>query len=235
MPDPEPSLRRYRFVRPIVIGLVCVVGLGILWMQLGVEIFWLGFLSIVAGTAVSVVRKATAPSLSEDSEDMSTRHERVLSPIPIEAAKARVRLVLQFLGGLLYLAFVSVLLTGLTGAPFLIVFGAVTSGIIFTGAMILVWAASWALRDDTRRYQFSISTLLFLMTILAVYLGAIRMLADLSGDRLGLGDNPFLEAAVICSIMSGVSLLFLVYFMESLVWLATWFVRRSWVQRWLRR
>lgn len=231
MSKSEPSVQRSRFFHPIVNGLFWMVLLGFWWMQLGVWGICLGVVFIVLGAAASRIRRATAPSPSEDNKAGRTRHERVLSPVPAEAAKARVRLILQFVGGILYLAFASLLLTGLTRAPFLIVFGAVTSGVTFTGAMILVWATSGALQTQSRRNQFSISTLLLLTTILAVYLGAIRLLVDLSGERLGAGGNTFLAAAVICLIMTGVSLPFL----ASLVWLAAWFVRCPQVQRRLRK
>jgi hypothetical protein len=109
------------------------------------------------------------------------------------------------------------------------------TGIIFTGTIVLVWATSWAIRKDARRNQFSIVTLLFLTLIAAIYLGAIRWLADLAGDGLQAGDATFLAAAAICLVLTALSAPFLLLIMESLVWFAAWLVRRPWVQGWLRR
>ena len=235
MPEAESSVPRSRLFLSVLSGLFFIAAFCILWTQFGEHV---AFAWMQIGVAIWVVRmvisrRRSAPN--EDNQDVTPRHERVLSPVPAEAAKARVKLVWQFVGGLLYLGVVSLLLTGLTEGHFLIVFAAVTSGVVFTGTMLLVWATSWALRADTRRNQFSISTLLLLTTILAVYLGVIRLLADLSGERFGAGGNKFLAVAVICLVMTGVSLPVLAFFLESLVWLAAWLVRWPWVQKWIRR
>ena len=157
-----------------------------------------------------------------------------LAPIPRDPSAERSRLVRQFVGGVFYLAVISMVLAESTDSNFFVVFGAVTTGVIFTGTIILVWAASCAIRVDAHRSQFSILTLLVLTLLAAIYLSAIRLFADLAGERLGAGDSNFLVAAVICLILTGVSLPFLLLFMDSLVWLAVWLVRRPWVQRCLK-
>lgn len=144
------------------------------------------------------------------------------------------RLIRQFVGGLLYLACISMPLAGLIQCNFFLVLGAVTTGVVFTGTIVLVWAASCASRTDAHRSQFSILTLLVLTLLAAIYLGTVRYLADLIDIRVGTGQPTFLIAAVICLILTGISLPFLLLFMDSLVWIAVWLVRRPWVQRCLR-
>ncbi len=223
-------------VRCLSFGLLFVALFAFFWWQFGAGPASFMTMLYLLGFAASVIQKRIScrHPLDQTARDEHVRHERVLSPVPTEAAKARAKLVWQFLGGLLYLAFISLLLTEFANGHFWIVFSAVTLGVVFTGVLLLIWATSWALRDNTRPNQFSISTLLLLTTVLAVYLGVTRLLADLSGEQLGAGDNTFLAAAVICLILTGISLPFLAFFMESLVWLAAWLVRRPWIQRWLR-
>ncbi|MHB8900187.1 MAG: hypothetical protein ACYC6Y_15670 [Thermoguttaceae bacterium] len=176
----------------------------------------------------------TVMSASESPSPKFRLAEPVLKGIWCLAMEERARLVRQFVGGLLYLAFISMLLAGLIQCNFFLVLGAVTTGVVLTGTIILVWAASCAIRTDAHRSQFSILTLMFLTLLTAIYLSAIRLFTDLAGERLGTGDSIFPGAAVICLILTGISLPFLLLFMDSLVWLAVWLVRRPWVQRCLR-
>ncbi len=230
MPESNP---RSRFVRPILTGWFCIGVFGALWWQFGAWAILPGLALIVLATAIWGIRKVAPRWQSgEGSVDMSNLHERIISPVPFEAAIGRERLYSELFGGILLLAFISSTLTELTGAPFLIVFAAVTSGVVFTGAMILAWAIS---RANTRRKQFSIATLLILLTLSAVYLGVIRLLVDLSGEQLGGNEHPFLAVAVTCVVLAGFSLPFLLIFMVRLIWLAAWLVRRPWVQEWIRR
>ncbi len=150
------------------------------------------------------------------------------------SSQERARLVRQFVGGILSLAFISLFLAGLIQCNFFLVLGAVTTGVIFTGTIVLVWAASCASRTNAHRSQFSILTLLVLTLLAAIYLGTVRLFADLFGASMGASQPDFLIAAMICLFMTGFSLPILLLFMDSLVWLAVWLVRRPWVQRCLR-
>ncbi len=231
MSEPEPSVPRSRFLRRILTGWFYVAVFGALWWQWGawVILFALGW--IVIATAIWLASKLLPRRRpNADQVDLSNLHERVFLPAPVEAAVARSRLGADLFAGSLWLVFISSLLAGFTGAPFLIVLVAVTLSAICTAAMILVWAISRA----KRRNQFSIATLLILITLSAVYLGVIRLLVILSGEPLGAADAPFLTVAVACFVMVGFSLPLLLVLMVRLVWLAAWLVRRPGVRRWLR-
>lgn len=151
------------------------------------------------------------------------------------SAKQRLRLLWQFVQGVLYLAFASALITTFIDGSFLLVFAAVITGAVFTGAMTVAWAGSWATRSELRTKQFTIRTLLFLTLIAAAYLGAVRWIAELAGGRVGNESQTFLASGVMCLVLTGISLPFLLIFMDSLVWFAVWLVRRPWVRAWLRR
>ena len=232
-----PSKKRFRRVGSILTALGYLALLGIVWSQVGPQ----GPLTIIGVAAlVAIVRLIQKTALSTRLSPCNVspiegeRRESKFAPVPADPSREQARLARQFVGGLLYLAFISLFLAAATETNFFLVFGAVTAGVVFTAAIILVWAASRASRADGRPRQFSILTLLFLTRLAAIYLGTIRWFADLAGERLGAGEQTFLAAAVICLILTGFSLPFLLFFMESLVWLAAWLVRRPWVQRRLR-
>ena len=218
------------------------------FLLLGNALFWVAFISQsvlphnngwgMASFAVAMIlaavlswfgRTNASPPKEEPPEP---RHEGVVSSDPEEAAEARGKLLSQFLVTLFLVAMVTLLLAGLTGVNYVLVLAAVLSGLFFTGAMVLVWALSHAVSG---KRQFSISSMLLLMAILAAYLGVIRFLADRSGLGLVGGDNPFLVTAVICLLLTFFSLPLLAHFLESFVWMAAWIVRTRVVRRWLGR
>lgn len=234
MPDSVQHNPWLRVARQIVGPTIFVVSFALLGFQSGVHwwyLLWIGCFGLVM--VVQCCRKGTARQGIEHGP-ASKRTEHARAGALDQTTKSRSRLACQFAGGMLYVAMVSTLLAEFTDGSFWIVFAAVVSGAVFTGTVILTWATLWALRQDTRKNQFSIQTLLFLMTVSAVFLGVVRLLADLSADRLGTGNASLLAVAVSCLILTVLSLPFLALIMESLVWFAAWLVRRPWVQRWLR-
>ena len=144
---------------------------------------------------------------------------------------SRLALQLRFLGGLLYLAATSALFSAATEIGFLSVFLAVICGALFSCGLALVWAIGWALRDDGRPGQFGISSLMFLTVYVALYFGVVRWLAIHSPNAAD--DLPFI--AVFCLALAGMSVPVLIFWTESLVWMAVWTVRRDCVQSWLSR
>ncbi len=231
MPEFAPPTARNRLLRRFLYAWLYIAVFGALWWQFGAGaiLFMLAWCVIaIAIRLVSRVIPRRRPRAGR--VDTGTLHERIFSPVPTEATVARKRLSEGLLGGTLWLGFISSMLAGFTGAPFLIVFLAVALSAVFTGTMILAWAISRA----RRRNQFSVATLLILMTISAVYLAVIRLLVDWSGEPFLAGTHPFLSVAVACFIMIGFSLPLLLIFMVQLVWFAAWLVRRPWVQRWLK-
>jgi cation transport ATPase len=218
MPDSAQSNPWLRVARQIVAPTIFVVSFTLLGFRSGVHwwyLLWIGCFGLVM--VVQCCRKGTARQGIEH-----------------QTTKSRSRLAWQFVGAMLYIAVVSLLFAEFTDRAFWIVFAAVVSGAIFTGTVILTWATLWALRKDTRKNQFSIQTLLFLMTISAVCLGVARLLADLVGDRLGTGGASLLSVTIFCLVLTVLSLPLLALTMESLVWFAAWLVRKPWVQRWLK-
>ena len=144
------------------------------------------------------------------------------------------RLPLQFLIGTGYLGLVCVAISSGTKTSCLVVAAEVGTAIFFTFAAILVWLTSRAVRRESRQGQFSIATMLFLTFLAAAYLSVIRVLA---GQMTVVPGNPppFIQAAILCGFLSGMSAPFLLILMDSFVWLAAWIVRRPWIQRRLRR
>ncbi len=219
MPDSAQSNPWLRVARQIVGPAIFVVAFALLGFQSGGHWWywlWIGCFGLVM--VVQCCRRGTARQGIEH-----------------QTTKSRSRLAWQFVVALLYMALVSLLFTELTGRSFWIVFAAIVSGAIFTGTVILTWATLWALRKDTRKNQFSIQTLLFLMTISAVCLGVVRLLADLVGDRLDTGGVSLLSVAIFCLVLAVLSLPLLALTMESLVWFAAWLIRRPWVRARLGR
>ena len=214
------------------IGISCLVVFRWLWLWFGAPGILVGGVgALVLGGLVHLVKsvlvfRRTVVSCSSSRNDCPEKRE----------SKKKSQLILQFVWcSVFYLAIICPILALLTDCHLLLVFLAVMTGVVFTGAVILVWATMWAIRKDTRENQFSISALLILTLLTAAYLGAIRWIADLAGEQLGTGNQTFLAAAVICVILTIVSLPFLVLTMESLVWFAAWLVRRRSVQEWIRR
>ena len=206
---------------------------GALLWQFGASAFLIVLAWIVVGVVVSLLQKVMPRWRGKDED--AEENEQVLSADPTEAKTARERITSKLTVGLsCYLVFVSSTFAGFTGASVWIVLGAVASGMVFSAALFLVWVTTWSLSSRSRWNQFSISTLMLLTAISAVYLSVIRLLADMSGEQLGSEEQSFLAVAVACFVLVGFSLPFLLIYMEHLVWLAAWFVRLRRVQEWLK-
>jgi hypothetical protein len=232
MQESERPFSLQRFALKVGGGMLCLVVLRVLWLQFGVPGIMFGSIGIMMVLGATLLG---AGVLTFRRTVKSYRPSRADGQVEV-GPKGKSRLISQFVwASLVYLLLVCPILSILTDCHPLLVFLAVMAGVVFTATVILVWVTSWAMRTDSRRNQFSILTLLFLTLLAAIYLGAIRWIADLSGDRLGAGGQTFLAAAVLCVILTLISLPFLVLVMESLVWFAAWLVRRPWVQRRIRR
>ena len=235
MPDSAQLNPWLRVARQILAPTIFVVSFTFLGLQSGFPWwYWFCIGGFVLGTVVDCCRKVSSRQEIERGPT-SKRAEHGSEGALDQTTKSRSRLAWQLAVGIFYLGIVSTLLAEFTNGSFWIVFAAVVSGAVFTGTVILTWATLWALRQDTRKNQFSIQTLLFLMTVSAVYLGVVRLLADLGGDRLGAGSASLLSIAVFCLVLTVLSLPVMVLIMESLVWFAAWLVRRPWVQAMLGR
>lgn len=146
------------------------------------------------------------------------------------------RLTFQFVISMAYLSLVCAGISEVTRTSFILTLTVVLTGILFTATAFLVWLALRIVRKQDRRGQFSIATMLFLTFLVAIYLGVIRLFAELIAPTLGPNEPPsFQLAATICLVLTIISIPFLLVLMDGFVWLAAWIVRRSWVQERLRR
>lgn len=146
----------------------------------------------------------------------------------------------RFVAGLGYLALVAVVLSGLTAAPFLRVFLAVALVAAFLTTLVLIWLTRWAMREDGRRGQFGLASLLFLTTLVAVCLAVVRWVVVSANPLRRDGQwsselTIFLFTGALFLLLATLALPFLAGMAESLVWLAVWFVRRPLVRGWLSR
>ncbi len=140
----------------------------------------------------------------------------------------------QFVLGMGYLSIVCAGISEVTKTSFVLTLTVVLIGVVFTATAFLVWLGVRVVRKQDRRGQFSIATMLFLTFLAAAYLSVIRVLAGQM--RVIPGDTPpFVQAAILCVFLTGMSAPFLLILMDSFVWLAAWIVRRPWIQRRLRR
>ena len=140
-------------------------------------------------------------------------------------------LQLRFLGGVLYLAAIAAMFSAATGSGFVPMFLAVACGALFVCGLALVWAFGAPFREDIRPRQFGISSLLFLTVYVSLYFGVVRWLATHSPDA----EDALPVIAGFCLALAVISVPVLIFWMESLVWLAVWVVRRRCVQSWLSR
>ena len=144
---------------------------------------------------------------------------------------SRLELQVRFLGGWAYLAIIAAFISAATETGFLRVFPAVVCGAFFCCGLALVWIVGWAFREDARLGQFSIRSLLFLTVYVSLYFGVVRWLATHSPDA----EDALPVIAGFCLALAVISVPVLIFWMESLVWLAVWVVRRRCVQSWLSR
>ena len=144
----------------------------------------------------------------------------------------------RFASGLAYLALVAVIFSDFVGIGFLPMFVAVLVGAAFCTVLAIVWLTCWALREDSRAGQFGLGSLFFLTTFAAVYFGLVRWLVVHSRHFVGRGPNEawqqYLGVGLLCVVLCGLAVPFLLIMAEGLVWLAVRIVRHPRVRRWLK-
>ncbi|NQU21022.1 MAG: hypothetical protein HQ567_07035 [Candidatus Nealsonbacteria bacterium] len=149
----------------------------------------------------------------------------------------RVRLWVQLLAGVGYLALVAVGVTAATEHHFLIVFVGVVLGAVFCSGLALLWLTLWALRDDGRVGQFGLGSLFFLTGFVSIYFAMVRWLVvslQQNWASQGSAIELFLVVSGICLLLSLLAIPFVLLMTESLIWFAVWLVHRPVVRRWLR-
>jgi hypothetical protein len=142
-----------------------------------------------------------------------------------------------FFAGLGYLAVVALAVTAMTEAPYLLVFPGLVAGALFCGNLVLLWMTLWARRKDSRLGQFTIGSMLFLMTFTAFFFGFVRWLTTRALQRWPSPNatEPFVVIAIMCLVLTFVSVPFVVGMTDAVLWAAVWCIRRPRVRRWLRK
>jgi hypothetical protein len=138
-------------------------------------------------------------------------------------------LVLRFLGGSLYLAVVALMFSAATEITFLLAFLVVLCGALFCCGLAVAWMIGAVCCEDARPRQFGIRSLLFLTVYVSIYFSMVRWLANYAPNTPG--SLPIIAA--YCLVFGLISVPMLLFWTESLVWLAVWVVRRDCVQSWL--
>jgi hypothetical protein len=151
-------------------------------------------------------------------------------------------LLFRFLGGLCYLAFVAFVLSAVTTVAFGPMFLAVLAGAAFCTGLALFWMTRWAMREDGRPRQFSLGSLFFLTTFVAIYLAAVRWLVvnlrwpSSSGPPAADEQSRlFIGVGIGCLFLAAISIPIVLGMAEALVWFGVWLVRRPVLRRWLSR
>ena len=140
---------------------------------------------------------------------------------------------MQFVAASLYLLFVSFIASALTERPLPVVLLGIVLGSLFCSAVALVWLIRAASQKEGRPGQFGIASLLLTTVFLAVYFSIVRWLAVHLKIAPGGADNAALliPVAMMALLFVLLSVPFVAYMTESLIWFAVWIVRRRFVQR----
>ena len=137
--------------------------------------------------------------------------------------------------GAAYLAFISLGLSQAVKASFLLVLAMVFITVMFEFALALVLAAGWA--SETRRGQFQLrlSSIFLVVVIIAIYLSALRWIVTSDGSSENLTMSVWLAALIYSLVFIAVSLPFILFLGEAMLWLAVWLLRRPFLTRLVRR
>ncbi len=149
-----------------------------------------------------------------------------------------VRLLRQFIVGVLFLLFGSLFLCDKSLPGFASTFALLSCTLVLAVTLGLIWFTRWAMRKDSRFGQFSISTLLLMLFYAGLYCGIIRWLTLNSsfGETSGTPDNfmAFWRVATVFTVFSVVAIPFVINMTESLLWFAVWLQRRPAIHRLVR-
>jgi len=139
----------------------------------------------------------------------------------------------RFLVGLFYLGFVAQILSNAIRQPFWVTFSAVLCGAVFTSGLAIWWLTLWALRKDAQPGQFTIGSLMFLTAFVALYFSAISWLVSLL--PLGSASSPrgsvFAWAALAMGVLGLISIPFVLFVADGIVWAGVWVVKRLGTRR----
>ncbi|HWB11853.1 MAG TPA: hypothetical protein VG826_21665 [Pirellulales bacterium] len=142
------------------------------------------------------------------------------------------RLGLQLIGAAAWLAVIAAILTGLSRNSFLVMYAATVCGALATSALALMWLLPWAMNTEAPRKQFRLASAFYFMTLVAVYLAAIRwVVVQVERQMAQEGVRESLPWQAVMAMGAGVTLFLVITYpwvlrlAESLMWLAVWIVR----------
>jgi hypothetical protein len=158
----------------------------------------------------------------------------------------RLRLWSQAFGAMAWRAVVAAGLAALSGYSFLVMYAATVCAALGTCALALMWLLPWAMNLEAPGKQFPLVSLLYFMTLAAIYFAAIRWVVVQVETRMHEeGVNEALPWYLVLALAGGLTLFLLITcpwvlrLAESLMWLAVWLVRwppaRRFIKLWLRR
>lgn len=146
------------------------------------------------------------------------------------------RLWFRFLTGLAYTALIANVFSVCTNCTYPFAFVAVLGSFFLYGGLGLWWLTLWARQRDARPGQFGVGSLLLLMVFAAMFLGTVRWIVVQVSQQWPQSDGigVFCIFAVICLLLACISIPFILWMSEAMLWAAVWFVRRPQVRRLLR-
>lgn len=144
-----------------------------------------------------------------------------------------------FIVGMAWLAGIAAGVSSISGHSFLTTYLAVVCGTLFTGGLCLAWLARWALNKKARGGQFGVASLFFLITLIAVFLSAVRLLfvsfqALLAKQDLDIAQLPswvMLPIGLVCLLVVLISVPVVLRLLEAVMWFAVWVVRHPATRR----
>jgi hypothetical protein len=104
---------------------------------------------------------------------------------PTDAGPSLRESVYRLIAGMTYFAFLALIFSSATKAPFLGTLLGLLLGAASCTTLALAWLACTALREDGRTGRFGLGSLFLLTTFAAIYFGAVRWVVVNSPRRSG--------------------------------------------------
>ena len=145
------------------------------------------------------------------------------------------RLALRFAVGLIYICFLAAVVDMGTSYSFWHALAMIFVAACTLLVIVLVLAVRAATAQAGRAWQVNVSTLLLITACAAIYFGLMQWLLRGSGvDPTGLSVWNWVNLFIGSGIILVLSIPYLFFLIEGLVWLAAWLVRRRTTQRLIR-
>ena len=170
------------------------------------------------------VSSSAAPAIPSATQAPATHSQSAAPPAPR-------RLLNQFALGLTWLGVVAWIVANLTGPAFVLVLFCLLTGSLGLGGLTAWWVVERVSKTDFRLGRFSIASLLFLTVVVGVFLASVRWLVLATAAKIGhvepFSPLVYLGAGFVAFLVALISSTLVVSMLDSLVWLALWWLRRS--------